>query len=412
VNRIFIIARWEYLRRVKSKSFLFSLLLPFIVFILAALPEILNRSAEGPQRSAAVISEDPRFADRLLHIEAEQMNPVPAWSFTAVALSPDRDLLVKELLHARAFDAVILPGDPFLQTAAAEIYYRDLGPEDRQGLKNLLSDLLYRGRLDNSGLDPSLIRYIDSPPDLQMLSIDKSGEVSLSDPLTEFIVPFVFLFVLIISLLTSSQALISSLIEERSSRISEIILSSAKALELMAGKILGMGLLGLTQLAFYLFILMQASGYLPLSFAADLNIPVSDMLWYILFFIAGYFLYVGIYISLGTLFDNERDAMQISGFFSLFLIAPVYFVNFMLENPQALVTDLLSLIPLMTPFFMIARIGIGDPGTLYISGMFIYLLVWILITLFISSLIFRSAILLYGKRVNLPELFRLLKNNS
>ena len=239
------------------------------------------------------------------------------------------------------------------------------------------------------------------------------GEIEEMDMLVKYVIPGIFMFVLLLGILTSSQLLVTSVMEERSNRIIEILLSSVNTKELMGGKILGIGLLGIIQISFYLTIIIIlgifGSGYLPI----ELNISQLfslKILWYFLFFILGYFMYSTIYVSLGSLFNNERDAQQTIGFFSLFAIIPIYFMSFIITNPESIITKILTFIPPITPFFMIINIGMLSTPWYYSLGMALYLILWIIIITLIASRIFKTAILMYGKRPTLPELFRWIKS--
>jgi ABC-2 type transport system permease protein len=113
-----------------------------------------------------------------------------------------------------------------------------------------------------------------------------------------------------------------------------------------------------------------------------------------------------IYVALGSLFDNERDAQQLGGILSLIALLPIYFISFMLEHPESSLSVILSYIPLITPLLMIARIGISTPPFWSILGMALYLVAWIVFLIWLSSRIFRLAVLMYGKRPTFQEILR------
>lgn len=119
-----------------------------------------------------------------------------------------------------------------------------------------------------------------------------------------------------------------------------------------------------------------------------------------------------LYVALGALFDNERDAQQLGGVLSLIALIPIYFISFMMEHPESNLTTILSYIPLITPFLMILHIGIMSPSFGHILGMALYLLVWIVLLIKVSSRIFRLSILMYGKRPTFQEILHWNRNIS
>jgi ABC-2 type transport system permease protein len=260
--------------------------------------------------------------------------------------------------------------------------------------------------MDQAGLNRDVLAFIRSPVKLKEYQLTDQGVFSGQNILIRYMTPFVFMFVLIMGIITTSQSIISSIIEERTHKIVELLLSSVKPSEIMAGKILGMGLLGLTQIFIYMIILYQAgSHFLPDQLTSGL-MNTSHLIWYLIFFILGYLMFSTIYVALGSLFDNERDAQQLGGILSLIALLPIYFISFMLEHPESSLSTILSYIPLITPLLMIARIGISTPSFWSILGMALYLVVWIIFLIWLSSRIFRLAVLMYGKRPTFQEILR------
>lgn len=259
------------------------------------------------------------------------------------------------------------------------------------------------------GLTETQSAILQSQIKFREYELNEKGEISAVNPIVRYILPFLFLFVLIMGILTSAQSLVSSVIEERSNRIVEIILSSVSAKDLMGGKIIGMGLLGLTQIAFYMIIIIGIGSYGFPQFVRFPDIEFSKIGWYLIFFMLGYFLYSAIFITLGSFFDNERDAQQLTGIFSLVMIVPIYFIPYVMEHPDTMLTNILSLIPFVTPFYIILRAGIFGMELWLIASFAIYLTVWIYLVFFIASRLFEVVILMYGKRYTFPEILRWIK---
>ena len=190
------------------------------------------------------------------------------------------------------------------------------------------------------------------------------------------------------------------------------MMSSIRPGDLMAGKIMGIGMLCVLQICVYLLIILGITLF-GSSFTSLIITPGDvfsvNILWYFLFFILGYFMYAALYVSLGSLYDNERDAQQSVGFLSLFAVLPIMLVQPIMMNPDTVLTPILSFIPLTTPFMMILKIGMLSAPLWEILLMILYLLLWIAGITYAGSKIFRTTILLYGKRITLKEIFQWLK---
>jgi ABC-2 type transport system permease protein len=135
-----------------------------------------------------------------------------------------------------------------------------------------------------------------------------------------------------------------------------------------------------------------------------------NIIWYFIYFILGYFMYASLYVSLGSLYDNEREAQQSVGFLSLFAVLPIMLIQPIMYNPTTPLTPILSFIPLTTPFMMILKIGMLSASLWEILLMMLYLLLWIIGITLAGSKIFRTTILMYGKRVTLKEIILWLKS--
>jgi ABC-2 type transport system permease protein len=408
-----IIARFEYLRRVKSKAFLFSLFIPIIILFLAMLPQYLAHQQDQHSKIFGIMDYDGKHIEGIqAHFEKNLLSKSGEviYKFSAVPYSSEnKKLLIRELIANGAFDALFDLRYMESDSALIDIYHQNLGVEELSRIQKQLNNYLLKTRISGMGLSEAQSAILQSHIKFREYELNEDGEISAVNPIVRYILPFMFLFVLVMGILTSAQSLVSSVIEERSNRIVEIILSSVPAKDLMGGKIVGMGLLGLTQIAFYMIIIIGIGSYGLPQFVSFQDIEFSKIGWYLIFFMLGYFLYSAIFITLGSFFDNERDAQQVTGIFSLVMIVPIYFIPYVMEHPDTMLTNILSLIPFVTPFFIILRAGIFGMELWLIVSFAIYLTVWIYIVYFIASRLFEVVILMYGKRYTFPEILRWLK---
>jgi ABC-2 type transport system permease protein len=198
-----------------------------------------------------------------------------------------------------------------------------------------------------------------------------------------------------------------SIIEEKTSRVFEVLLATIKPDELLAGKILGVGAVGLTQVAIW----MAAVGLIAarLGATSGVQISVPQVVYFIVYFALGYALYSSVAAALGAMTNSEQELQQLN----MFLMMPLFFSMLMLmpivTNPNSLMSRIVSQIPFCAPLLMDLRISISMPQWWEIALSIGLILVTIYAVLWVSSRIYRVGILMYGKKPNLPEILRWLK---
>ncbi|NLA22359.1 MAG: ABC transporter permease [Candidatus Marinimicrobia bacterium] len=169
----------------------------------------------------------------------------------------------------------------------------------------------------------------------------------------------------------------------------------------MSGKILGLGLLGLTQLVLYLIVGIMISNFKSLELFSSINVVL-----FLVYFVLGYLFYAALFAAIGSLFDNEQDAQQAVSIFSLISVVPIFLASYVIANPQSLTTTILSFIPFITPYFMILRMGVIMPPLWEILMSLVVLAVSVWAAMLAAGKIFRVAILIYGKRPTFPEIWQ------
>jgi len=209
------------------------------------------------------------------------------------------------------------------------------------------------------------------------------------------------LFLLII---TSGQMLVRSVIEEKSNRIVEVLVSSCSPTQLMAGKVLGLSALGLTQMAFWGLIGVAAS----VQFGMNI-IDISNALLLVLYFILGYLLYAAVFIGVGSPLNTEQEAQQVTSYLVMLLIVPIVLAIPAMKEPNATWIKVLTFFPLLTPTMMALRIPIQMPALWEILATVGLLLLSIYLAMVAAGRIFRIGILVTGKSPRLGEILRWIK---
>jgi ABC-2 type transport system permease protein len=417
MNKTLTIAQWELRRGIKSKAFLVSLFMPFVVLMISIVPSILAFSGNIDEKDIGIIDQGngmfEEVSERLnKYVSSDDKNIYTIQEYQTTA--ENHDTLIQTLIKDEIASAVIVLEPGFMENAQVKIYHNEsVGLEEISQIKGALKQFSMEKRIVALGLTTDDMNYVLEKPEVTVYEIGQSGDTTRSNLIVKYGVPGVFLWLLVMGIVMSSSMLISGVIEERTNRIIEIMMSSIKPNELMAGKILGIGMLGVIQITFYLLVILIFSIYGGTMANIDISpadVFTPNILWYFIYFIMGYFMYASLYVSLGSLYDNEREASQSVGFLSLFAVLPIMLIQPIMMNPGTPLTGILSFIPLTTPFMMILKIGMLSAPLWEILLMMLYLLLWIMGISWAGSKIFRTTLLMYGKRATLKEIIQWIRS--
>lgn len=425
MKRTLLIARREYVAYAKTVGFWLSLLaFPLFAVLGGGIP-LLIRSAE-PIKAVAIVEEGPQASglaavvQSALKAEQDRINQraqdasakgqagagravaslggpkirlVPAPGAIADASTgPSRDEAIRHALDKstpddQRLDAVVFltrqDGRPAAQVWTGRANDSDVGDFVRSALRTGYREEM----LVSAGIAPALIDQIETfRPDVKAFSPNAAsgGEVSMRDRLPSFI-GLGAGFLLWSLVLTGASILLNSVMEEKSNRILEVLLSSASATEILTGKVLGVAFLTLTVLAAW----GGLGGFVLLSAAPQTAVQVGQVLlhqglvfYFIAYMVGGYLMYAVLFAAIGAFCETPRDAQTLMGPIMMVLIVPIMVMQMALTSPDAPVVKILSWIPFFTPFLMSARAP-SDPPLIEIIltliGMFATaaLMVWI-----------------------------------
>ncbi len=412
MRSLFIIARWEYLTRIRSKWFIIStLIIPLVLFAFMFVPTLMMDDTGTEMKIIAMIDETGRLGQKFeadIYSRYELKDGQPKYQVVNLDnQSIDGALdIARSLLDSMVIDAYIfIPRDVFKENRV-KYYARFLGNyRDQEEIRTVFNTILLNQRAVDANLDPELVKKLTRQIDLDTIEISRRGEQKETNEIISYIIPIMFVLMLYFAIVMSSQVLMRSVLEERNNRLVEILLSSINSTQLMSGKIIGLGLLGLTQLSFYIICGIGLSQYRGMDYVATYQIP-----FFLLYFVLGYMFFSSIFAAIGAIFSSEQDAQQAVSLISIISVIPILLSSYVIMNPSAPLTIILSHIPFLTPFFMILLIGIDIPPLWHILSTVSVLVLFAGLTMLAAGKIFRTAILMYGKRPTLPEIFQWLKS--
>ena len=407
MKQVWTIVKWEFINRVKTKLFLITtFLLPFFMGAMFYLPTILMNLEPEELTEIGLVYEDgldtlvERFQSQVaMSHRLKDGNP----QFIIFRYEDEKTAL--DSVSMKSIDGYLYIPSSVLDTGQVNYFGHSLSNiKIFSQLRRTLNQVVIEQRMLDQDIDISLVGALSRNIRFDTFEVDDEGITSEGNELTSFLLPLMFLMILFMTVFMSGQLLLRSVMEERTNRTIEILLSSVTADEIMRGKILGLGALGLIQMIFYLICGLIVTEYKELTIVDYSQIPI-----FFIYFVTGYLFYASIFAAMGTLFKSEQEAQQSSGIISIVAILPIAFSSYFITNPGSAFTVASSYIPPLTPFMMILRVGTKsvEYTEIILSTLLMIVSCWLMLKL--SGKIFRIAILLYGKRPTFKEIIRWAK---
>lgn len=326
--------------------------------------------------------------------------------------------LNRRVAEEELFAYFVIGEDPVAGNEGSRYVSSNLTDEDlREWFSGLASDAVRERRLAARQIDPEVARWVQAPFEPEVKRVAETGaeeEVAAHDRLRQW-APVVFVYLLWIAVFSISQMLLTNTIEEKSNRILEVLLSSISPLQLMAGKILGIAMTGLTIVLSWVVFFIIAVQVLPLLLGLEVGLGLSkvavDPIYlgsFIVYFLLGYLLYAALLVGIGAVCNSLKEAQNLMTPVTLLLMVPIMTMIPIGQDPNGTLARVLSYVPTFTPFVMMNRAA-GPPSTLDYTLTTLLLLTTIALALWGAAKIFRIGILMTGKPPRLGEILRWLR---
>lgn len=436
MNKILLVIKREYLARVKKKSFLLATLITPLIFptIMGIILWIaFSDSYEGEAlRIIEVVDENNEF-----FMESADNY---AFSYSAISVDDAKDLVRQGARYGFLYIPKIDLGSP-----AGITYYSEENPSMTlvESLEATLKRKIEEIRLYDSGIDPTVISALKTDLSVQAITLNTSGQETVSNATVNYAIGFITGILIYTFIFVYGNQIMQGVIEEKSSRIIEILISSLKPFQLMMGKIVGIGAVGLTQFLIWIILISAVSsliiGYFGLqipqqqamesgnSGAGQIFDNAGEMgqifqvlqeinyfqliTIFIFYFIGGYLLYGAFFAAIGAAVDTPSDAQQFMLPVTIpLIIAYMGLFIFVLDDPNSNVSFWLSVIPLTSPIAMMGRISYGVPFFDLALSMGL-LILGFLFTTWLAGKIYRIGILVHGTKVSYKTVWRWFRTN-
>ncbi len=418
MDKIIAIIKREYLTRVRSKGFVIGTILSPLIMMSFIIVPILVVGRGGTADYKLVLLEQTGDAALMTRLDQLLMNDNPKADRYTVrhevvpageSIDSRRAALDAQVKDGEINAYMVLPNE-VLEKEKVILRAKNVSDFANRGrIEHAVNSAISERRLIRAGLNPEQIRNLNREVDLEVENPEGQSERGQT-----FILAYGLLMILYITILIYGVTVMRGVIEEKQSRIVEVLLSSVRPFQLMLGKLVGIGLVGLTQyFTWAIFaILLSTVAALP-AFAMGAvklpNIPASLIVYFVVYFVLGYFLYATLYAAVGALVTSEEDAQQIQMPVTILIIIPMIFSSAILRNPNSTFSIILSLIPFFAPVLMFMRICLSQPPFWQIGLSMLLMIVSILGAVWLAAKIYRVGILMYGKRPTLPEIMKWLK---
>jgi ABC-2 type transport system permease protein len=326
---------------------------------------------------------------------------------------PDEESARLALLADEIGGFAVVPAD-YLETGNVTVYGKGGGfstfvAADSGDLPTLLRDHLLAGKVDDATRARAL-----APARIQTVTLDEQGQVDDKGAfswLGDFVLPYAFALLFIITIYSTSGYLLQGVSEEKEGRIIEILLSSISPTQLLAGKILGLGALGLAQILFWI---ASGAGVLMITVALFALVGAIKFTWStvflgLIFFLLGYLLYATLMAIAGSMGSTQREGQQISGIFMFIASIPLFAMSAVFTNPNGGLAVTLSYIPFTAPVIMLMRLAMSPVPAIQILISIAIQVVTLAVILWAGAKVFRVGLLMYGKRPSVKELAQAFK---
>ncbi len=412
MHEVLLIARREYLERVRSRAFLMmTILFPLFIGLMIGGSIFAGKLSSG-MKEIAIASNNALLAREVAaEVEAGRGRPPEVVTPASDAQRADLNHRVESkaldgyLWLEQAADATS-PKVSFVSRSAGNLF--SLG-----GMHSAIDRGIERAELLRHGATSAEVAATSHHPDIETMQI-RNGQLIPSNSLKSFFGAYAMMFLIYFTVVFYGMNVARSVIEEKTSRIFEVLLSTVQPQSLMAGKLLGVGTAGLTQMAIWLVLIAgivgtSASTAIAQGGLGAFGIHPQQIFFLLAYFLLGFFFYSAIAAAVGASVSSEQEIQQ----FSMVIVAPLtvgmVMISYIVSNPTALPVVLLSLFPPCAPIVMFLRMSSQMPPAWQIALSMLLMVVFIWAAIWFASRIYRVGILMYGKRATLPEILRWMR---
>lgn len=432
MRKVWAIIRREVVERVRTRAFILStILFPILMGVLVVLPAYLMSRSTGTKAVALVdaTSDDlgaqletalrgARIGSGEAALPKYDLQRFPAFGRADEVRDSLMEFTALSRKRAGGWDGILVIRDSMVPSGRADYYGANVASfNDMRELEQTMSPVVIARRLQGVGVDLATVMRSVRGVDLATTKVS-NGRLTAESGASTFALAYAMGFILYFALLLFGTQVMTSIIEEKTSRIVEVLASSLTPFQMMLGKVVGVGLVALLQLGIWAAIatflasnqasVMRAFGVAPgagppLALPA---MPLDLLLVFFTFFVLGFLLYAAAYAAVGAMCSTVQDAQQMQMPVMLFVLAGFFSTFALMRDPNSTVAHVLTFVPMLTPFVVPLRYSISPLAPLELAGSLGVTVLGMLLIVWVASRIYRVGILSYGKKASLRDMLR------
>jgi len=409
--KVWAIIRREYIEKVRTKGFLLStLLIPMLMSLTFIIPMLVDDMGGKDVRTVGVFDPSGKFVNQMRdNLELRGKD-----NYLLVETDAD-DSLAKGITEG-TFDVGVSISADYIESKELKFYSGTVSSMvNMETLGPVMSRILSVQRQSIAGVSDSLQTYLLARPVWEHVSVNETGETSSANEESTFGIAITLIMILYMMILMYGQHTMMGVIEEKSSRIVEVVLSSVSSTQLMIGKISGIGLAGLTQFSIWSLVLVwgSKSGVEISGFTLDGSFLTPTILVsFLVFFVLGFLLFATLYAGVGAMCNTPQEAQQFAIPLMLCNVIPMLLLSLVIMEPNSSIAIILSLIPLFSSVLMFIRICMETPPLWQIGASWIFMSVSIWVALKTAGKLFRIGILMHGAAPSWKTLVKVLRQSD
>ena len=424
MRKIWLVVKREFLTRVRTKGFIISTVaLPLFTIAIFLVPVFMARRQADRSLKIAILDDAGGLAAGIAQgLDRKLPNGQPAFQIVRTLDKPRREegeklrQQLRDQVSRGELDGFLVVPEEVIAGKPATFHTKNTSDLTLAGsLRRAVSDAAVTARLQARGIKLENVTELVRGVDVTLVKVTKGGEIEEKGQ--TFLTAMIMVMVLYMTLLVYGLMTLRSVLEEKTTRIVEVLVSSLRPFQLLTGKLLGVAAVGFTQ-----YLIWTISGALLVSYGASvaaafspgsslpqIQFPLSMLVYLVVFYLAGYFLYAALYAAAGAMVSSDEEAQYVQLPMTLMIVVAFMLFGVIMHNPNSTLSIVLSLIPFFAPILMVMRIAIQTPPFWQIALSIGLMFLTTLGVLHVTANIYRVGILMYGKRQSVVELLRRLR---
>jgi ABC-2 type transport system permease protein len=404
MNKTLLILRHEFLHTIKRRGFIImTLIVPLVALLAMGVLQLISGIAEPPVAEEVTIG----YVDKSGGFEGyTQQDKVNLVRFDT------QDDATEALVEGDIKEYFVIPPD-YISTGVVSRYTLEKQLEAPAEIATAIRNFLLSNLLAEK-VPAATVDRVEAPLNLVTTRLTETGAIAPEQGgFGNFIIPVVFSLLLSLSIVFSSTYLLQGLGEEKENRLIEILLSSVSARQLLTGKVFGIGAAGLAQVVVWVIsvpILLSLASSTFGGFISTIQLPANFLVLAVVYFILGYLLFAVLSAGIGAISSNTREGQQLIAIFTLSLFIPLWFMSLLMLFPNNPIWVVLTIFPITAPVEVMIRLGVSDIPAWQLAASIAVLVLSIIGILSLTIKVFRTYLLMYGKRPRFGEIIRSLRS--